>query len=148
MKAGAERKKIITGFGGLMIGVLLFTLFFRSNFLTVEVSGNSMLTTFRSGQRLLATRAYWLVGNIHKNDIVVFQLKPGGEHIIKRVYALGGEEVDWLNAPRDWQLVNGPFKVPSDDVYVLGDNRPESEDSRFFGPIKKSMIVGKVVIAN
>ncbi len=37
-----------------------------------------------------------------------------------------------------------PYRVPSGDVYVMGDNRPESCDSRYWGPIRESSIVGKV----
>lgn len=37
-----------------------------------------------------------------------------------------------------------PYRVPGGDVYVMGDNRPESCDSRYWGPIRESTIVGKV----
>jgi signal peptidase I len=39
----------------------------------------------------------------------------------------------------------GPVKIPPDEYYVMGDNRRNSEDSRFFGPIPKSLIVGRAV---
>ena len=40
--------------------------------------------------------------------------------------------------------LHSPYRVPSGDVYVMGDNRPESCDSRYWGPIRESTIVGKV----
>ncbi len=141
-------RKTITGFGVLMLFVLAGALFFRQLFFTVQVSGNSMYKTFRSGQRLLATSAYWMVGEPRRNDIVVFKLGEKDEPIIKRIFKVGGEEVDWLNAPRNWKIENGPYKVPAGSVYVLGDNRSESEDSRVYGPVERSQILGKVVLAN
>ncbi len=39
----------------------------------------------------------------------------------------------------------GPVKIPPGEYYVMGDNRTDSEDSRFFGPISKSLIVGRAV---
>jgi len=39
----------------------------------------------------------------------------------------------------------GPVKIPAGDYYVMGDNRTDSEDSRFFGPIPESLIVGRAV---
>lgn len=130
-----------------MLFLLAAVIFFARTFFTVQVSGHSMDETFSNGQRLLATRAFWLVGDVRKNDIVVFRQENSPSLIIKRVYALGGEEVDWLVAPRDWPLRNGPYTVPAGEVYVLGDNPPESEDSRIFGPISPSQIVGKVVVS-
>ena len=39
----------------------------------------------------------------------------------------------------------GPFKIPAGEYFVMGDNRTDSEDSRFFGPIPKSLIVGRAM---
>lgn len=142
------KRKAFTGFGVLMVAVLAFAVFFKQEFFTVQVSGNSMYTQLKSGQRLLASRAYWLIGPIERNDIVVFKLKPDGEPIIKRVYRRGGEVVDWLNVPRNWPLEKGEYVVPKGTLYVLGDNRSESDDSRMFGPVEESKVIGKVVIAN
>jgi len=40
--------------------------------------------------------------------------------------------------------LNHPFRVPAGDYYVMGDNRTDSEDSRYFGPIPAGLIVGKM----
>jgi signal peptidase I len=42
--------------------------------------------------------------------------------------------------------LNRPYKVPSGEYYLMGDNRPESCDSRYWGPIPQSLIVGKVEV--
>ncbi len=143
------RRRAFTGFGLAMVGVLAFALFFLLNFTTVVVSGPSMLPTFKTGRRLLASKAYWLVGNLRHDDIVVIrEIDPnaGTGYFIKRVYRLAGEKVDMVNIPRTWKLAQGEYKVPPDCVYVLGDNREVSSDSRELGPIKLSRIIGKVVV--
>ncbi len=52
--------------------------------------------------------------------------------------ALPGDPNQQFNLP-------GPVKIPAGEYYVMGDNRTNSEDSRFFGPIPKSLIVGRAV---
>ncbi len=52
--------------------------------------------------------------------------------------ALPGDPHPQFNLP-------GPIKIPAGEYYVMGDNRTDSEDSRFFGPIPKSLIVGRAV---
>ena len=125
--------------------LLFIAVFFYFNFTTVVVSGHSMDPTFHTGQRLLACKAYWLVGGIKDNDIVVIRSGKAGEYIIKRVYKSAGETVDWPNVPSDYRLETGEFHVPEGDIYVLGDNRPISEDSRTFGPVPIDRVIGKIV---
>jgi signal peptidase I len=125
--------------------LLVIAVFFYFNFTTVIVSGHSMDPTFHTGQRLLACKAYWLIGGIRDNDIVVIKTDKPGEYIIKRVYKLGGEVVDWPNVPGDYRLITGEFHVPEGDVYVLGDNRPVSQDSRTFGPVPVDRVIGKII---
>jgi signal peptidase I len=52
--------------------------------------------------------------------------------------ALPGDAHEQFNLP-------GPIKIPAGEYYVMGDNRTDSEDSRYFGPISKSLIVGRAV---
>lgn len=141
------KKRAITGFGIVLLVLLPFVFFFYRSFRTVVVQGVSMLPTFKPNQRLLISDAYWLIGPIRQNDIVVVREKddPNG-YFIKRVYRKGGEEVDYANYPKGYSIREKTYKVPEGTLFVLGDNRPQSEDSRAFGPVELSRILGKVVV--
>lgn len=128
-----------------LLTLLFFALFVHQNFKTIEVSGESMQPTFQTRQRLLATSAYWLVGPVKPNDIVVVDDEDKGT-VIKRVVAVGGQRIDWMNIPETHSIGNGPYVVPNGHVYILGDNRDVSEDSRRFGPIPEDRILGKIVL--
>ena len=141
-----ERRQQIATMGSLSLLALLgFAAFFQQNFRTIQVQGNSMLPTFKNGAHLLTSSAYWLVGPIQKGDIVVL-IDDSGTAIIKRVYGMEGDKVDWLNVPEDYNLSSGEYVVPEQTLYVLGDNREVSEDSRRFGPVPYDRIIGKVVL--
>ncbi|HCE00366.1 MAG TPA: signal peptidase I [Armatimonadetes bacterium] len=140
------RKMAITGFGLVLVMILVLAVLFYANFRTVVVSGPSMEPTFKSGDRLLASRAYWLVGPIQKKDIVVVKPEGSSTYVIKRVAYMPGETVDYQNIPDNWPLTNGPYKVPEGKVYLLGDNWANSEDSRKYGPVSESAILGKIVV--
>lgn len=129
--------------------VLLAFLFLRFVIGFSVISGNSMLDTFQNGDIVIYTR---INREIERGDILSVAI-PSGEYYVKRVVALGGDEVDL----RDGTLyVNGiaesgdfirgntwpeegsftyPYTVAEGDAFVLGDNREESIDSRFFGAV-------------
>ncbi|MBI3722088.1 MAG: hypothetical protein HY248_05995 [Fimbriimonas ginsengisoli] len=141
------RKRVITGFGIGLLFVLGFALFMHENFQIVQVSGDSMLPNLPNGTRVLVTQAYWLVGGLRDNDVVVVQGGSPNEFIIKRVKALAGETVDFENVPDSHPLGAGDYVVPQGMIYVLGDNLKVSEDSRSLGPFSLSKVIGKVVVA-
>lgn len=141
-----NKRRAFTGFGAVLLFALGFAIFFRTYFQTIQVSGESMEPTLRNGQRVLVSNAYALIGDIRKNDIVVIKGSSPGEFLIKRVHALGGQTVDWLNVPGNWRIDQGKYVVPQGEIYVIGDNYAVSEDSRKFGPFPMSDVIGKVVI--
>lgn len=141
-----KTRRLYTGFSLILVLMLIFVALFWRDFQTVQVSGDSMLPTFHSGERLLVSRAYWLVGPIQDNDVVVIRTSKPGEYIIKRVYRMAGEDVDFLNVPQDYQITQGKYVVPPGTIYVLGDNLPVSEDSRKYGPFDLDDVIGKVVL--
>jgi signal peptidase I len=129
-----------------LLCLLGFAIYFHLTFTTVVVSGESMLPTLKSGQRVLTSKAYWLVGPIKEKDVVVIRDDGPTGYIIKRVYKMAGQVVDWALVPDSFDFRSGEYHVPEGTVYVLGDNRQVSEDSRRFGPVPVESIIGKVVI--
>ena len=143
-----KRRLILSGFTVFLLLMLVLAVGAFFTFKTIVVQGESMEPTFIEGEKVLVSKAYWLVGGVERNDIVVVQDLETGDMLIKRVYALGGESVDVLNAPENWSIRQGEFTVPDGQVYLLGDNYGASQDSRHFGPVDADTIVGKVVILN
>lgn len=130
-----------------LVFLLLFAILMLRNFHTVEVTGDSMSPTLENGTHVLVSKAYWLVGPVKTNDIVVIRDPSGSNELyIKRVYGIGGDKIDWYNAPENWSLAKGTYEVPNQHFYVLGDNRPVSEDSRTWGSVRANDIIGKVIV--
>jgi signal peptidase I len=128
-------------------------------FSVTRVDGDSMVPTLEHGDRILVTRGYDLprIGDIVSIDV---QGEDGSTGVLKRVVALPGDTVEILG---DSALVNGepseatdvaiigpdrrhigPLDVPDGMVYVLGDNRPVSLDSRYVGMITLGSVRGRV----
>ena len=144
MKTGKPGAFKGVGFGLLVI--FAFAVFLKLDFRSVIVDGRSMLPSLTPGERVIVSDAYWLVGPVRDGDIVVVKDPSASGFIIKRVFRLAGEKVPVDKWPDFHHLEDGEYSVPEDNIYVLGDNLQQSEDSRRFGPIPQKSIVGKVVI--
>lgn len=143
-RKGRKRVRAFTVFLFLALGLAIF---FFLNFRTVEVKGISMLPTLKENRRVLVSHAFWLVGSVEKEDIVVLREADGSGYYIKRVKGLPGDTIEWTYMPRDRSFRDGPFQVPEGTLYVLGDNLEHSEDSRKFGPVPMDRLLGKVLVA-
>ncbi len=144
LMATGKTRKFKVGFG--LIVVFAFAVFLKLDFRSVIVDGHSMLPTLTPGERVIVSNAYWLVGAVRDGDIVVVKDPGSSGFIIKRVFRLAGERVPLDKWPGFHHLEDGPYSVPDGNIYVLGDNQTQSEDSRIFGPVPQKSIVGKVVI--
>jgi signal peptidase I len=148
----------------------LIVAFICRNFLfsPAIVYGESMLPTFQERDRLLLSK----VSDIQRFDLVVFDAPDSNERYIKRVIGLPGDQIEvkddtlYINGKQmeepyleeikkdllfdkltgDFTLeeIIGESVVPEGTLFVMGDNRLHSKDSRFFGPIPSSSLIGEV----
>jgi len=127
----------------------------------VRVHGNSMEPTLPAGAMLVIDKITLHARDPHRGDVIVTDDPRTGELIVKRVVATEGDSVGIENG---LLIVNGqtveetyvdnhdmegfyfgPDTVPSGHVFLLGDNRADSVDSRAFGPVAVDSIDGRVL---
>ncbi len=145
--------------------VLAVILYFGISFAvqTVHVEGLSMFATLDNNDYLIADKIDYRLHSPQRGDIII--LRPptdNSKDFIKRVIALPGERllirdgIVYINGhrldepylPEAWTLFNnwgGPSGtvMPSNQYFVMGDNRNRSQDSRVFGPIGRDRIDGR-----
>ena len=123
-----------------------------------QVLGQSMEPNLHTAQRVVVEKVtYRFFHGPRRGDIVVIDMPEQSEMLIKRVVALPGETVEVrrgkvyiageeINEPWPVNLGGssyGPHTIPPLHVFVLGDNRGASNDSRSFGPIPIEHVVGR-----
>ena len=125
-----------------------------------RIPSESMVPTLEVGDRLFVNKFIYRFTEPERGDVVVFEsLEREDEDLIKRVVALPGDTVEvrdgtlYVNGQaRRGSYINeefpdrssyGPKTVPEGHVFVMGDNRANSRDSRFFGPVPYENIEGE-----
>lgn len=117
-----------------------------------------MYPTLNNKDRVVISRFSAISGIYERGDLVVFDADNYKEDMVKRVIAFGGEhleirdgkiyindeelEEDYIFGYTDGEV---SMEIPEDTVFVMGDNRTESVDSRVFGPVDSEDIYGKVI---
>jgi signal peptidase I len=169
------RRTLVETVGVVLVAVVLAGLVRTFVFQTFYIPSSSMVPTLGVYDRILVQKAFFNWHDVREGDIVVFSHPPlddcpGPQNgdLVKRVIALPGQTIYssgnniYVNGhrlsepylPRNDPLgpaipdatKQHPYRVPAGDFYVLGDNRAISCDSRYWGPITGSSIVGKAIL--
>jgi signal peptidase I len=170
-----RRRALLETAIAILAAVLLASLVRAFVFQTFWIPSSSMVPTLGVYDRILVQKAFFTWHDVREGDIVVFSHPPldqcggsQGSDLVKRVIALPGQTIyssgnsiyvngkllaepylphyDPLGPPIPHASRQHPYRVPPGEFYVLGDNRAISCDSRYWGPIKGSSIIGKVVL--
>ena len=153
----------------VVVAVLVSLLVRTYVFQTFFIPSGSMEPTLQIGDRIMVSKLSVEFGTIHRGDILVFKAPPGvqsdcGDNVtdlVKRVIGLPG---DHLTSKGSTIYVNGqPLKqpwthnepifrhigkvtVPAKHYFMMGDNEPNSCDSRWWGSIPRSSVIGKAFL--
>ena len=128
----------------------------------VRISSGSMAPTLLRGDVVLVDRRHLDVADLRRGDLVTFANPQTSEESLKRVLALPGDTVATIDAVvhvndepvdepyvdfSDWEgIFAARVEVPDDTVYLLGDNRGDSVDSRDFGAVPVDRLDGRVLV--
>ena len=145
---------------GVLLGAALLVLLVRQWVVTpYQVESDSMSPTIESGSTVYVSRILLMRGDPEPGELIAFD-GPRGK-MVKRVVGVGGDSVAIVDAvlyvngePMDEPYTHpraldgvffGPVNVPEGHVFVMGDNRFPSVDSRVFGSVPLSDVTGRVV---
>ena len=150
----------ITFVGSIFVVVYLFIM--QPN----QVKGPSMEPTFHSGEYIFTSKVTYKFRPMERGDVIVFKSpKNPDQEYIKRIIGLPGDTVKvrggevYVNGAQvnetyisdktsvfegGFAQEDVPITVPSGKLFVMGDNRPHSSDSREFGPIDQESLIGQV----
>ncbi len=160
----ANTKKVVFDWVRTIALVAVFSFAFRGFVAEARfIPSESMEPTLHVGDKLYVEKITYKVGDIERGDIVVFEAPEASQHkedMIKRVIALPGETVEIrggivyvngqaLDEPYEAEKPASDFPkmvVPENNLFVMGDNRNNSLDSRFWGTLPIENVIGKAFV--
>jgi signal peptidase I len=164
----ATRRRLIGEWVGIVVLAVALALLLKTFVMqSFAIPSESMAPTLTRGDRVLVNKLSYRVHELRRGDVVVFTRPPRAPvagpddpaDLIKRVIGLPGETLRTRNGSveidgrvlREPYLAEGmrtigiesPVTLGPDEVFVLGDNRAQSADSRVFGPVDVDLVIGR-----
>jgi signal peptidase I len=152
----------------IVLGLVVLVLALLRTFVVqpYSIPSGSMSPTLVEGDRVAVSPLSYELGDVSRGDIVVFdapasETDDSDDSLIKRVVGLPGESIEIENdaviingIPLDEPYVGGEIDypdmaaivVPAGEVFLMGDNRADSRDSRSFGPVPVDDISGRALM--
>ncbi len=159
-------KELFDFFKDIAISLIVVFLFVHFVASPVQVIGSSMYPTLQDGEYGFSNVISTSLGHLNRFDIVIVYIEEKDEYIVKRIIGMPNETVEYRDGHLyingeyveeeflDEEYVNsysegtfmedfGPIILGEDEYFCLGDNRPHSSDSRYYGAFTKNQIVSK-----
>ena len=157
--------------GALLVALLVRTFFIQAFW----IPSDSMEPTLHKGDRVLVNKLSYTFNDVHRGDVLVFKRPEAAqspnpdddiEDLIKRVIGLPGDVIKTVDGQVyvNDEPLDEPYlpegtrtvmptgqdvparEIPEGQYFMMGDNRGNSQDSRFFGPIEEDLIVGRAFV--
>ena len=140
----------------LIFSLLCLYLNISGKLVVYKIDGSSMMPNYQNSNYILVTN---IDQTYKRGDVVAIKL-DNGSFVIKRIIGLPNDRINLLNREikindenyienypliltKEYEEKN--FQLASNEIFIMGDNRDKSYDSRDYGPLKQEQILGKVV---
>ena len=167
--AGGVLKTLLSWVKYLLFAVVIVWILHTFVVCPYTIPSGSMEDTIEIGDNVWSEKITYYIRDVEPGDIVTFaDPEIPGRTLIKRVIATGGQTVDLVEGvvyidgvAQDEPYTEGkptsplqtasgvdityPYTVPEGELWVMGDNRTNSADSRYFGSIDESTVTGRAV---
>jgi signal peptidase I len=162
-KQKKKKRKVVDSLVTLLVSVILVLGVVRPFIVEAYyIPTQSMAPTLEVGDRVLANKFIYRFSEPQRGDIIIFESPDGETALIKRVLGLPGDTITvvrgslyvndelqretYLNPDLPDESTYGPIEVPAQHIFVMGDNRANSADSRSIGPVPQNSIAGEAFL--